>query len=114
VAGVPAVGGVISSGGFATKRRGNSPLVLVTEDSSEEESPRLGKMRRCCDGSGDSQDISLEAVNMEGKKYRIHLQFCMYLSISQPLEDIPFESPAHNQCLQFYSYHNSISFYWLR
>jgi hypothetical protein len=44
---------------------------LATEDSSEEESPRLGKVRRCCDGSGDSQDASLEAVNMEGKNYRI-------------------------------------------
>lgn len=66
VAGVAAVGSVIPSGGFATKRRGNSPLVLATEDSSEEESPRLGKMRRCCDGSGDSQDVSLETVDMEG------------------------------------------------
>ncbi|XP_069682969.1 ninein homolog isoform X2 [Periplaneta americana] len=60
-------GSGVPSGGSATKRRGNSPLVLTTEDSSEEESPRLGKMRRCCDGgSGDSQDLSLEAVNMEG------------------------------------------------
>lgn len=59
-------GSGIPSGGSATKRRGNSPLALATEDSSEEESPRLGKMRRCCDGSGDSQDASLEAVNMEG------------------------------------------------
>lgn len=99
MAGVTAVGGVIPSGGFATKRRGNSPLVLATEDSSEEESPRLGKMRRCCGGSGDSQDVSLEAVNMEGKSYGIHLQFCMYLSISDLSEDFPFESPAHNQCL---------------
>jgi len=112
VAGVPAVGGVIPSGGFATKRRGNSPLVSATEDSSEEESPRLGKMRRCCDGSGDSQDVSLEAVNMEGKKYGIHIQFCMYLSISQPLEDFPFESPAHNQCLPLQLSQQHF-FYWL-
>jgi hypothetical protein len=66
-------------------------LVLASEDSSEEESPRLGKMRRCCDGSGDSQDVSLEADNMEGKRYGIHLQFCMYLNISEPLGDFPFE-----------------------
>jgi hypothetical protein len=64
-------GNGVQSGGSATKRRGNSPLGLATEDSSEEESPRLGKMRRCCDGSGDSQDASLEAVNMEGKDYKI-------------------------------------------
>ncbi|KAJ9587226.1 hypothetical protein L9F63_019250, partial [Diploptera punctata] len=60
-------GGGIPSVISATKRRGNSPLVLATEDSSEEESPRLGKMRRCCDGIAvDRQDISLETVNMEG------------------------------------------------
>jgi hypothetical protein len=62
-------GSGIPSGGSATKRRGNSPLALATEGSSEEESPRLGKMRRCCDGSGDGQDVSLEAVNIEGKDY---------------------------------------------
>jgi hypothetical protein len=48
-------------------------LVLAAEDSSEEESPRLGKMRRCCDGSGGSQDASLEAVNMEGKDTELNL-----------------------------------------
>ncbi|PSN57236.1 hypothetical protein C0J52_05004 [Blattella germanica] len=57
----------ISSVMSATKRRGNSPLVLATEDSSEEESPRLGKMRRCCDGSsGDSQDIHTLAHGESG------------------------------------------------
>jgi hypothetical protein len=75
--------GVVPSGGFATKRRGNSPLVLATEDSSEEESPRLGKMRRCCDGSGDSQDVSLEAVNMEGKDMEFILNsVCTSLYVS--------------------------------
>lgn len=65
-----AVDGVISvegtrilSGGSATKRRGN----LATEGNSDEESPRLEKMRRCCDSSGDNKDASVEAVNMEGK-----------------------------------------------
>jgi hypothetical protein len=59
----------ILSGGSATKRRGN----VATEGSSEEESPRLGKMRRCCDGSGDNKDASLEAVNMEGKDVELTL-----------------------------------------
>jgi len=70
---VTSTGVGIPSGGSATKRRGNSPLVLAAEDSSEEESPRLGKMRRCCDGSGGSQDASLEAVNMEGKDTELNL-----------------------------------------
>jgi hypothetical protein len=74
VDGVTSVEGTrIPPGGYATKRRGN----LATEDSSEEESPRLGKMRRCCGGSGDSKDASLEAVNMEGKDMDWSLTFIL-------------------------------------
>ncbi|XP_068085274.1 ninein homolog [Anabrus simplex] len=55
-------------GGGGTKRRGDSPLALPPEESSEEESPRLGKVRRCCRGNGDQgcREETLDSVNIEG------------------------------------------------
>lgn len=50
----------------ATKRRGETPLGLATEDSSEEESPRVGKVRRY------GVEVSLENVKLEG------IYVCMY------------------------------------
>lgn len=74
VVGVTTIEGTrILCGGSATKRRGN----LATEGSSEEESPRLGKMRRRCDSSGDNKGASLEAVNMEGKGGKLTLTFIL-------------------------------------
>ncbi|XP_046664014.1 blastoderm-specific protein 25D [Homalodisca vitripennis] len=48
--------------GSGTKRRGNSPLALPPEHSWDEESPRLGKVRRYCTDT----DLSLDSVPIEG------------------------------------------------
>lgn len=56
------------SGG--TKRRGNSPLAVApADDSGDEESPRVGKVRRC----SQKGDVSLDNVHIEGKIFTIHL-----------------------------------------
>lgn len=45
------------------KRRGNSPLgVEPTDDSGDEESPRLGKVRRC----SQKGEVSLDNIHIEG------------------------------------------------
>ncbi|XP_054260732.1 blastoderm-specific protein 25D [Macrosteles quadrilineatus] len=49
-----------SSGG--TKRRGHSPLACPVPDSWEQDSPRLGKVRRYCTDT----DLSLDSVQLEG------------------------------------------------
>nr|CAD7259826.1 unnamed protein product [Timema shepardi] len=52
--------------GGAVKRRGDSPAGLQAEDedSCEETSPRLGKVRRRCEHEG-SVEVAVDAVNME-------------------------------------------------
>lgn len=46
-----------------TKRRGNSPLAVApNDDSGDEETPRVGKVRRC----SQKGDISLDNVHIEG------------------------------------------------
>uniref|UniRef100_A0A1B6E6N5 EF-hand domain-containing protein n=1 Tax=Clastoptera arizonana TaxID=38151 RepID=A0A1B6E6N5_9HEMI len=52
--------------GGGTKRRGNSPLGLPPDDCWDDDSPRLGKVRRCC----TENDLSLDNVPMEGLAIR--------------------------------------------
>lgn len=55
-------GGTSLSSG--TKRRGDSPMLVVTGESYEEESPRLGKIRKC--NRGNSCNEPLDVVKMKG------------------------------------------------
>lgn len=52
--------------GGGTKRRGNSPLALPPDENWDDDSPRMGKVRRCC----TENDLSLDNVHMEGLAIR--------------------------------------------
>lgn len=56
------------AGDFGLKRRGNSPLAVApTDDSGEEDSPRVGKVRRF----SHKGEISLENVHIEGNFFKM-------------------------------------------